>query len=522
MANGYLPTGISTQPIDIVGAGQRLMQTAVEQKLADIEQGRAMADESQQAALEAMSMKTIQGLDRRLQDRYSEQFDQHRQKIVDMLSKSGGVLNRQQQMQIRNEQEDIINRTMADNEAMQARNAVREFLLDPNTQYGYNMDAIAQELSNWDKKFEEGEYLGDPRTILVKHQIEAPIVGYISKNYQPDIESLGKEEWGDFKGNVFSTTEVSGLYARNPEAVDKAIRVRDDIMRDPNVVGRYTNPDGTIDEGRRADVQQRVEDAISKRISEASRGSARSSGSGSGSGTTTQELFPTEIETVRGTEQWYNYPSGVPQTKRTIDVKSAYDVDTGEKVDINDRVDYSVVSFNPENRRVRIQTEGGVVEAGGQPMLYDPSRDSVEEGMTLKDKRDMANSQSEFKKENKAKATLARHASTFENGDEADEVKNVEIKENKDGTFTMSGELVRYERNLLGRKKKSVEKSEKVDVVLEPITDKSVDRTLELDIDEYRGVLSPLETRWRIGNNTVREVLNQPRKVTTFDPTNWK
>lgn len=498
MANGYLPTGISSTPINIAGAGQRLMQTAVEQKLADIEQGRAMADESQQAALEAMSMKTIQGLDRKLQDRYSEQFDQHRQKIVDMLSKSGGVLNRQQQMQIRNEQEDIINQTMADNEAMQARNAVREFLLDPNTQYGYSMDAIAQELSNWDKKFEKGEYLGDPRTILMKHQLEAPVTGYIAQRYQPDIESLGKEEWGDFQGNVFSTTEVSGLYARNPEAVDKAIRVRDDIMQDPNVVSRYTNPDGTIDEDKRAEVQQRVEDAISKRISEASKGSTRTTDDGS------DTISKSAVELTPTSGGVFNFPVDVTQAVRNVDLVElgAVDADTGEK--INDRfMESRLVNMDLDDNTITLKTKGGGVSRNGDQLYGKMSGYGY--GTLIRDDLSSKKSLGATKSEIEGKASdIIKANSQYKKGI----VKNVKVTETEGGIIITG---TAYDTSW----GKAKGEGETVTVEYNPLRDESVERFAKVPLPKFRNLLAKYGKKFYITANdgkqySLGQILDNP------------
>lgn len=520
MANGYLPTGISTQPIDIVGAGQRLMQTAVEQKLADIEQGRAMADESQQAALEAMSMKTIQGLDRKLQDRYSEQFDQHRQKIVDMLSKSGGVLNRQQQMQIRNEQEDIINQTMADNEAMQARNAVREFLLDPNTQYGYNMDAIAQELSNWDKKFEKGEYLGDPRTILAKHQLEAPVIGYIAQRYQPDIESLGKEEWGDFQGNVFSTTEVSGLYARNPQAVDKAMRVRNDIMRDPNVVNRYTNPDGTINEERRAEVQQRVEDAISKKISESKPYRQTTGGNGSGS----RSNIIAEMKDMKFGDKNYRGVS-IQGTSKAYPIQKVFNTSTGEWENKENGLVGRMVFIDPEKEVgfIRSSGEARVTDEKDNPYYVDSALNNISnKSISIENKKGSAIT------ENSAASEIESRLKPT--GFKYDEFIPNEIEKMEDGSIKISGTFKKKEevekRKILPDKVISKADEKYVEQILVPLVDKDQDVVYSFNMSDRPEEFEPYLDKMIIRDTgkPLRSYLGaqSARKTTTFDPTNWK
>lgn len=211
MANRFAyRTGISPVSPDYASGATKIMETAVEQKLADIEQKRSMATDSQKAALKAMSMQNIEGLSRQLQGKYQQDFDTHREKIVGMMREGGGVLSMPQQMEIENERSDIVSKTIASNNALKERNEVRKFMLDPNTQYGYNVEAILGELQDWDKSFEAGEYKGDPRTILFKHQTEAPMGDYVDRQYGSTIDRMdisAKGEWVDDNTFKFTSQE---------------------------------------------------------------------------------------------------------------------------------------------------------------------------------------------------------------------------------------------------------------------------------------------------------------------------
>ena len=54
--------GVSSQPINIAGAGVNFMRSAVDAKLREIEQNREEIGENAKNALKAMSISTIEGL----------------------------------------------------------------------------------------------------------------------------------------------------------------------------------------------------------------------------------------------------------------------------------------------------------------------------------------------------------------------------------------------------------------------------------------------------------------------------
>lgn len=504
MANRfYLPTGISSKPIDIAGAGQRLMGAAVEQKLADIDQGRAIADESQKAALEAMSMKSIQGLDRQLQERYEKDFDAHQAEIRDMLSKGGGVLTRPQQMAIKNKQEDIINRTMADNVAMQARNKVREFMLDPNTQYGYNIDAIANELAQWDESFKKGEYTGDPRTILFKHQVEAPVSGYISKRYNDAIDQLDVEALGDFTGNVFTETELTGLNVQAQESVDKARRLRDVIMQDPNVLNRYVNPDGTENLEAKAEIQQQIEDAISRKISETK--PYRQSTSGTGTTRQLRELSPKKVELASGEYTDYvDYPAS--QSEKRFTINRALNEETGREDTFDTAQSMRVIGFDPTANKVFFVSKGGEKKVNGNRVFNIGTKELTEE--------DIAGGNP------KVFTELAKN-SKFEGADNATRVTGVEVIDNEDGTFTLKGTVEKWRKkgispigidirkgmvseDNLNTDKHVLDDSEEVSVTIKPVMDEKATTRYSAPLSEYEEVVSELY-QYGIGGHRVRD-----------------
>lgn len=357
-------TGMSKQPIDYFSGAKKLLGTAVEQKLLDIEQGRAMATESQKAVLDAMSMKTIQGLDRNLQGQYQKDFDEHRNKIIEMTKESGGVLSLPQQTQIRNEREDLIQKTMASNEAMKSRNEVRKFLLDPNTQYGYDVGGIANELKEWDESFARGEYLGDPKTILFKHQVEAPVSGYVSKNYSDAINALDVEALGEYEGNVFTETKLSGLSVGAQEGIDKARRLRDVMMQDPSVVRRYTDANGVEIPEKKADVQAQIEDTISQRIQKTQKGyTSRSTGTSKYKSAV--DYTPSAFNYKGNDYSIVRIPSNISQTDRNFFVNEAKNLDSGKTEKLT-QDNAKIVGVDVDKGVMLLEGKGGNAENNGE------------------------------------------------------------------------------------------------------------------------------------------------------------
>ena len=262
-------TGISRQPIDFVSGGQRLLESAVEQKRRDIESQRLQVSDSAKAIVDAMSVKTIDGLSRGLQDKYQQEIDTHRQKMIDVYKGSGdGKIPKTAQLEFQREFGDIQSKMLSDVQALKQRDTIRKLALDPNAKYAYDLPNMLGELSRWDKAFEKGEYLGDPVTIAFKHQIEPSVDDYISKQYQNAIDTLDVEGLGEFKGNVFTQTELSGLEVGQQKSIEKVRRLVDTMMEDPNIKNRYVASDGTVFEDEKAKVRQSIEDAISKKITE--------------------------------------------------------------------------------------------------------------------------------------------------------------------------------------------------------------------------------------------------------------
>lgn len=364
MADRFTYSTIKPSSIDFETGANRLMQASVEQRLADIEQKRAMATESQKAVLDAMSVKKIQGMTRGLQERHQMDVDAHRKGIIDMVSKSGGTLTAPQQMQIKNEREDLETKAMASVQAVKERDDVRKFLLNPNTQYGYDVGAISAELKDWDDSFEKGEYKGDPRTILFKHQIEAPASDYVSKNYADLIDSLDVEELGEFKGNVFESTTLKGLEVSDPDSYDKVIRARDRMMQDPNIVRRYTANNGVVFEDKKKQVQAEIEDVISKKLKETSKGRT-STATASNKYKNAVDYTPSAFNYKGNDYSIVRIPSNISQTDRNFFVNEAKNLDSGKTEKLT-QDNAKIVGVDVDNGVMLLEGKGGNAEKNGE------------------------------------------------------------------------------------------------------------------------------------------------------------
>jgi hypothetical protein len=256
-------------------------------------------------------------------------------------------------------------------------------------------------------------------------------------------------------------------------------------------------------ESQRAKLEQEITDRISPVIQDVSK--ATTGRGGGGSLASKQELYPTTLQTTRGSEEWFNVPKGIPQPTGTMKIEKAYDAKTGRDVDINESIDYRVVGFSPDSRRVLIETVGGVMKSGDKPLLHDPAVSGITNDTPAVDKR--RNGMTPDMIKNNAKIMLAGK-SEIQDEDKWSDVSGVKMTENEDGTWTLSGTLNKYKRN---KKEKGIEKTEFVEVTFDPVTDKGTNRSLELDLDEYRGAISPIEKGWRIGGESVTSVIDRKK-----------
>lgn len=501
MADGFL-TGVSSQPLDVVSGGQAFLQSAVDAKLKEIEAGRAEVSENAKNVLKAISVKTIEGLSRGLQQRYQQEIEKYRGEVVDKFRKSGGKLSMKEQMEIQNGFVDLNQRMVNDVSELKKRDALRNIVAKPEAAYAYDLGALLPEMAEWDKAFDRGEYREDPMTLLFKHQLEPSTGDYVAKRYAKEIGGLNilsRGEWINPTTFRFSSQE-------SEEEVDSMIGVM--FEKDPVMMRKITNPDGSINQ-EAYDREVGIVKNMSIKLSQKDQPFSGRSRSGGGGTSNLRELYPTQRETHRGVETWYNWPSDVTQTKRTIPVKDAYDPETGKKVPINKGLEYIVVSFTPDSKRALVSTSGGTAMSGDEPLLYNKENPGFSTYSSMSEKEDYSFTPSMLKKQ----AETMLIASIGEGSEsEWEYVSKPELVKNEDGSYTMQGTVRRKDtttgvQRFFGKERPD-QSVKRVSIDFEPLVDKDAERLLELDLNEYRGVLSPIEKSWKIEGQSVTDILN--------------
>lgn len=290
MATAF-PIGVSSQPINIAGAGVNFMRSAVDAKLREIEQNREEIGENAKNALKAMSISTIEGLSGAIRDRYQEEIENYRNTVIDKFRNSGGKLSLQQQKEIQDGFVDLTKRMQGDVTSLKKMEEVQKlYLANP---YAYQ-ESLPQELRSMQLDLEKGKAIEDPMLLPLKNAVPISTSDYVLKKYAAPIKNLDVESLANFKGNVFNETETRGLGVEAAASRDKAIRLRDEIMRDSWVKYRA----GEIDSETYNREKKTVEDAINQVISQSKPFRQTTGRSGSGSKT---EIFVDrnpDVETV--------------------------------------------------------------------------------------------------------------------------------------------------------------------------------------------------------------------------------
>lgn len=251
------PIGVSAQPIDISSGARALSRTALETRLNEIAASQEEISENKKNILKAMSIKALPELARAQRDRYQEEIESYRQGVIDKFKDSGGKLTVKDQMDIQDGFVDMQERMK--NEALQLKQFEQRrdnILLNPNSRYLYDLDKTEQVIGGAYERLMRGEGIGNFSADLAQTMRAPTISDYVGKLYGDAIKQLDVISKGRFQGNVFTSTTEQ----------DKAElgRLRDEIMRDSGISNRYMNPDGSVNEEKKAETQQLVEDYIDR------------------------------------------------------------------------------------------------------------------------------------------------------------------------------------------------------------------------------------------------------------------
>ena len=260
MANNFvLPTGISAQPIDFTSGATAFMKSAVESRLGEIAASQKQISENKQNVLKALSIKALPDLANQQRDRYQKEIQDYRQGVMDKFKSSEGKLNLQQQREIQDGFVDMQNRMLGEVNQLKQFEEYRKKIYDPNFKYTFDTDKYEDILGSAYGRVMKGEGLGDIAAEVGGAMLAPSVSDYVSKRYDEAIGRLDVQALGEFKGNVFTSTTV-----QNREEVE---RLRNEIMSDANVRNRFT-ANGVVDEVKRAETQQLVEDYVNRKITE--------------------------------------------------------------------------------------------------------------------------------------------------------------------------------------------------------------------------------------------------------------
>ena len=149
--------------------------------------------------------------------------------MIDKFKNSGGKLSLQQQKEVQDGFVDLTKRMQGDVTSLKKMEEVQKlYLANP---YAYQ-ESLPQELRSMQLDLEKGKAIEDPMLLPLKNAVPISTSDYVLKKYAAPIKNLDVESLANFKGNVFNETETRGLGVEAAASRDKAIRLRDEIMRD--------------------------------------------------------------------------------------------------------------------------------------------------------------------------------------------------------------------------------------------------------------------------------------------------
>lgn len=444
MANGLMyPTGVSAAPIDVSSGAKAFMQSAIESRINEIKSSREEISKNQENILKAMSVKALPELARAQRDRYQGEIESYRQGVIDKFKESGGKLTLQQQKEIQDGFVDLNERMASEVNELKQFDSFKKIALDPNFQYAYDPNKYEQIMGETYNNLMQGKGIGD-LTAKVAGAMKAPSTGdYLSNRYGQDIKSLDLESLGDFDGNIFTQTELSGLSVKGQESLAKAQRLRDTMLRDPY----FRN---------KPNAKQEVEDFISQMRSE-TKPFRQTTGSGSGGRNKNAIDFTHNKTEIEGEEfELVDVPTSIPQSERIKTITSGRNITTKKPLD--GAVKAELVGVNWKKKTGVFRGIGGKATKGGE-VAY------IEKGTTPQGE---AGDWKAFTEKDINKNTFGEDylKGKYAGGRPIEEVKNITKTKNEDGSITVKGTIV-YDKK--GLWKGSGE--EEVSITYEPFTD---------------------------------------------------
>lgn len=454
MANGLMyPTGVSAAPIDVSSGAKAFMQSAIESRINEIKSSKAEISKNQENILKAMSVRALPELARAQRDRYQGEIEKYRQGVIDKFKESGGKLTLQQQKEIQDGFVDLNERMASEVNELKQFDSFKKIALDPNFQYAYDPNKYEQIMGETYNNLMQGKGIGD-LTAKVAGAMKAPSTGdYLSNRYGQDIKSLDLESLGDFDGNIFTQTELSGLSVKGQESLAKAQRLRDTMLRDPY----FRN---------KPNAKQEVEDFISQMRSE-TKPYRQTTGSSGGRNKNAVDFTPSKT-TIEGRD--YNIvdvPRSVSQVPIIKTITSGTNITTGKP--LSGAVEAELVGVDWDKKVGIFRGKGGKATKGGE-VAY------IRQGTTPKGKS--GDWTGAYTEKDLDRADLSSQlALEYKGGRKVEEVKVDKPVKNSDGSITVSG-TVKFDKP----KWFTGSGEEKVSLTFEPFDDPASAATYEAPI----------------------------------------
>ena len=409
---GLYPTGIAPQALDFTQTQQAISQALISQKKEEIKQKKDLMSESEKALLNALSFESVQGLSEKVQLDHLKRYEDFTSRWTEEYRKGDGILSNPQQFQMLKEKRQL-DKTTADLKYGVARTAEaqKEFTLHPEL---YDPETAVR-LKNVIDNGLQG--LPESYNILIPRQI--PWTTYFDAQYKPEMESISKQ----FNTSIAKDNSISGRLKAIKENEQKASELYDlAVKRTPNIMKGVSREEFIKTKGINYSTES-YNAALDK----------TNRGGGSTKDKNARDYTPTPFEYKTDKYNIVQIPSDVAQADRNFFINKAKNKDTGEVIQL-DQSKASLLGVDVDKGVILLQGVGAQAEKGGKP-LYSKDGVAVKSSTT---KEWSGYTENELKSEDVQKRLLE---SSLPAGTKADDIKDIDVAKNSDGSITISGEL---------------------------------------------------------------------------------
>lgn len=465
---GGYATGISTQPIDVSKSVQNYMQSAVEQKLAEIERGRAEVDENSKRVLKALSVSVLPELSGALRDNYQKELDSFRSEMVNRMKRSEGKLTLDDQKFIEQKSVDLSNRMNMSKNQLAKMAEVQKMLADPKAHTFVNVPKAALELRNFQEDFQAGKPVDDPATIIMRNYKMPTTVEYVSANYKNILDRIDTGE----------DITVDGVTWKKETFDDpKEIRKFVDFLSERDatftqLLHKYEDGQFTFDPEKAEQEKQTLVELLQRKKTETGVSSALkppTPRSGGSSASKRINFTPQQVQVGDRTLNIVGTPSTIPQVDREISIDTAYNTDTKKEERIDGKVE--IVGVDVDNDVILLRGMGGLLKKGDESALSTKQKGIGAGASNAASKNDALNSAATPSQIRSKSNDILKQNFKDQYPDIAKDYKddqltiiNPELKETENG-YVLTGQVsAKKKRGIVGRVFGADEKEETFDI----------------------------------------------------------